>query len=490
MSGYSVGGGTAPRYATPLTTALSTGRNSFKGIHPSGVPKYRSLVSLKPFRTSATKEPGAHVRTQTCVAEGVAAKNCVCVRRWGSGTREAHSVASKRADRATESVCEVASAASEVDHAIASAACADASATAIDASSTDIVSLGGTRRSKFSIPRKPVNHASRRSSHSTRVAPEDRNIASRGGKIRATRFARRSPSTLSSPAAKDPLPNSSGSAAHRLRHACSHCGWRSQNRVLPLNTNLTTEHNASAASSRAAPGSLVWPPDTESRCLYPSSRRLNWSNASIGVGDGTSLFVLIGTSSFSPPGPFVDTTAGFPKVFIRSALMLFSRRSSTHRGFRGSSSSHSLSSFRRGPTWNTPQRVGHSSKVSLEASASFSRLPRLMHARASAATRAARAAGSSFFVGVFKATGAVYSASLFINTSPAPFRSSVFVSIFGSVFGSANVLGSSSLSAPALRRVNSSGVASCTNSIAHPALPPRMWYARPLSSVAIARWRR
>ena len=106
MSGYSAGGGTAPRYATPLTTALSTGRNSFKGIHPSGVPKYRSLVSLKPFRTSATKEPGAHVRTQTCVAEGVAAKNCVCVRRWGSGTREAHSVASKRADRATESVCD------------------------------------------------------------------------------------------------------------------------------------------------------------------------------------------------------------------------------------------------------------------------------------------------------------------------------------------------------------------------------------------------
>ena len=76
--------------------------------------------------------------------------------------------------------------------------------------------------------------------------------------------------------------------------------------------------------------------------------------------------------------------------------MDLSRRSSEKAGFRGSSSSHSFRLFIFGPTSNTPHRVGHTSMDTASfPSASFSFRPRLMDARASAATRDARAAGSS-----------------------------------------------------------------------------------------------
>ena len=187
MPCHSGGAGTAARYATPRTTARSTGRGSRSGIQPSGVnptrvSRYRSRVSFMPLRTSATTEPGAHaVTVAACVAGGVAARNCSLVRRSGSGLSALHRVASRRADRATESAAAPASAASVVLHSIASAACAAASATAASASSTDMSAFGGTRRSKSSTPRRPVNQASRRSSHSCAVAPDARSIASRGG---------------------------------------------------------------------------------------------------------------------------------------------------------------------------------------------------------------------------------------------------------------------------------------------------------------------
>ena len=292
---HSGGAGTAARYATPRTTARSTGRSSRRGIQPSGVTrvsKYRSRASFMPLRTSATTFPGAHAFVAACVAGGVAARNCSEVRRAGSGLTALHRVASRRADRATESAAALASAASVVLHSMASAACAAASATAASASSTDMSAFGGTRRSKSSTPRRPVNQASRRSSHSCAVAPDARSIASRGGSTRDTTTARRSPAASPGAGASAPVPSASGSAAHRFRHARSHCVLCAQNLVEPLSTNRITAHSAVAASSRAwararasgtrtIAGSPAGSPAASS-AAYPSRRKPKTSNASRG----------------------------------------------------------------------------------------------------------------------------------------------------------------------------------------------------------------
>ena len=139
--------------------------------------------------------------------------------------------------------------------------------------------------------------------------------------------------------------------------------------------------------------------------------------------------------------------------------MDLSRRSSANAGFRGSSSSHSFRLFIFGPTSNTPHRVGHTSIDDAAPSASFSFRPRLMDARASAATRDARAEGSSRgFSGV--------RASISGEGSVAPSSRGFFAET--------SAAASSSESAPASRRARSSGVGSCTNSMPAPAAPPRM----------------
>ena len=148
--------------------------------------KYRRARALP--RTKHTF-PGAHAFVAACVAGGVAARNCSEVRRAGSGLTALHRVASRRADRATESAAALASAASVVLHSMASAACAAASATAASASSTDMSAFGGTRRSKSSTPRRPVNRLA--APALLRVAPDARSIASRG-KHADTTTARRS----------------------------------------------------------------------------------------------------------------------------------------------------------------------------------------------------------------------------------------------------------------------------------------------------------
>ena len=108
------------------------------GIQPSGTAlksKYRSRVSFIPLRISATTAPGLHVAIPGCAAGGVAARKPSLVSLCGSCLIAAHSVANKRADRATLRRTAQSSASSVVENSIASDATAAALATAASASS-------------------------------------------------------------------------------------------------------------------------------------------------------------------------------------------------------------------------------------------------------------------------------------------------------------------------------------------------------------------
>mmetsp|Transcript_32391 Transcript_32391/g.81512 ORF Transcript_32391/g.81512 Transcript_32391/m.81512 type:complete len:238 (-) Transcript_32391:585-1298(-) len=214
--------------------------------------RYLSRVSFMPLRKSATTPPGLHTLIPGCVAGGVAARNPASVRRSGSGMSAEHSVANSRALRATDSFTAASSASGVVDHGIAFAATFDAVATAAAAASYDMSSGGGTRRSKSSAPRRPVNQASRRSIHSLVIAADVRSICSSGGSTRATSTDSRSPARSIDVTRATPVPRASGSWEHMPRHASSHWGVCVQNLVDPVSTKRTTEHNAVAAALRCS----------------------------------------------------------------------------------------------------------------------------------------------------------------------------------------------------------------------------------------------